>query len=78
MKNFGLNRVIEPKGSLPVTAWKLDNSEELNHGEVRIRMDSIFFERENCFQLCSICENDDEEIRKRIIKMYTCNCLYKK
>ena len=69
MKNFGLNRVIEPKGSLPVTAWKLDNSEELNHGEVRIRMDSIFFERENFFQLCSICENDDEEIRKRIIKI---------
>ena len=27
MKNtFGINRVLEPKGAVPVTAWKLDNS----------------------------------------------------
>ncbi len=69
MKNFGLGRVIEPADSLPVTAWKLDNSPELRKGEIRIRLSSIVFERENFFQLCSICENDDDEIRKRIIKI---------
>lgn len=69
MNNFGLHRVLEPAGSLPVTAWKLDNSRELNRGEIRIRMESLFFERENFFQLCSICENDDEEIKERIIKI---------
>ena len=41
MKNFGLGRVIEPAGSLPVTAWKLDNSEELRQGEIKIRLSSI-------------------------------------
>ena len=69
MKNFGLGRVIEPAGSLPVTAWKLDNSEELRQGEIKIRLSSIVFERENFFQLCSICENDDDKIRERIIKI---------
>ncbi|MGN0736283.1 MAG: sigma-54 interaction domain-containing protein [Anaerovoracaceae bacterium] len=69
MKNFGLGRVIEPADSLPVTAWKLDNSPELRKGEIRIRLSSIVFERENFFQLCSICENNDEKIKERIIKI---------
>ena len=69
MKNFGLERVVEPADSLPVTAWKLDNSPELRRGEIRVRLSSIVFERENFFQLCSICENDDDKIRERIIKI---------
>ncbi|MGN1333533.1 MAG: sigma-54 interaction domain-containing protein [Anaerovoracaceae bacterium] len=69
MKNFGLNRVIEPAGSLPVTAWKLDNDPELKEGEIRIRLRGIVLERENFFQLCSVCDNDDEKIRERIIKI---------
>lgn len=69
MKNFGLNRVIEPAGSLPVTAWKLDNDPELKKGEIRIRLSGIVLERENFFQLCSVCDNDDEKIRERIIKI---------
>ena len=69
MKNFGLNRVIEPAGSLPVTAWKLDNDPELKKGEIRIRLSGIVLERENFFQLCSVCDNNDEKIRERIIKI---------
>ena len=69
MKNFGLNRVIEPAGSLPVTAWKLDNDPELKKGEIRIRLSGIVLERENFFQLCSVCDDNDEKIRERIIKI---------
>ena len=68
MKNFGLHRVLEPAGSLPVTAWKLDNSPELHEGEIRIGLHSLVFERENFYQLCSICEYDDDAIRERICK----------
>lgn len=32
MKGFGLDRAAEPKGSIPVTAWKLDDSPELRPG----------------------------------------------
>ena len=69
MKNFGLHRVLEPAGSLPVTAWKLDNSPELHDGEIKIGLHSLVFERENFYQLCSICEYDDDAIRERICKI---------
>lgn len=69
MKNFGINRVIEPKGSLPVTAWKLDNSKELNSGEVLISLDYVAIERDSMCQLCSICQHSDEEVVEKIIKM---------
>ena len=69
MNNFGLHRVLEPADSLPVTAWKLDNRPELHNGEMRISLHSLVFERENFYQLCSICEYDDDRIKERIIKI---------
>ena len=69
MNNFGLHRVLEPAGSLPVTAWKLDNSPKLRQGEIKVGLHSIVFERENFYQLCSICEYDDKRIKERIIKI---------
>lgn len=69
MKNFGLGRVAEPKGSLPVTAWKLDNSKNLGAGEVRVRLKRIVLERENFYQLCSICQYDDDMIKERLFKI---------
>lgn len=69
MSDFGLHRVLEPAGSLPVTAWKLDNSPKLRQGEVKVGLHSIVFERENFYQLCSICEYDNKEVKERIIKI---------
>lgn len=69
MKDFGLNRVLEPADCLPVSAWKLDNSSELKSGELKIGLHSMVFERENFYQLCSICEYDDDRIRERIKKI---------
>ena len=68
-KNFGLDRVAEPKGSLPVTSWKLDNSRKLRPKEVRVNLKRIAFERENFYQLCSICEYDEDQLRQRIFKI---------
>ncbi len=69
MKDFGLNRVIEPKGNIPVTAWKLDNSEKLMSKELKISVDRIDFERTGFNQICSICGYDEEQIKKRIMKI---------
>lgn len=41
MKGFGLDRAAEPKGSIPVTAWKLDDSPELRPGEMKISVNRI-------------------------------------
>lgn len=68
MRNFGEVRVIEPKGSLPVTAWKVDNSRELKGREIRILLDYITMERDSMCQICSICEHDTAKIADKIMK----------
>ena len=68
MRNFGEVRVIEPKGSLPVTAWKVDNSRELKGREIRILLDYITMERDSMCQICSICEHDTAKIAGKIMK----------
>lgn len=69
MKGFGLDRVIEPKGNIPVTAWKLDNSPELKSKELKISVERIDFERSSFNQICSICGYDKQEIKERIMKI---------
>jgi len=69
MKGFGLDRVVEPKGSIPVTAWKLDNSSVLKSKEMKIAVNLIDFERGNFNQICSICDYDVNRIKERILKI---------
>ncbi|MBQ4650311.1 MAG: sigma 54-interacting transcriptional regulator [Firmicutes bacterium] len=68
-KNFGIERVLEPKGTLPVTAWKLDNSAPAGPTELKVNLKRIAFERENFYQLCSICEYDENLLKERILKI---------
>ena len=51
MIDFGISRVLEPKGSIPVAAWKLDNSKKIRSGEIRISLEWIDLERDNMDQL---------------------------
>lgn len=68
MRNFGESRVIDPKGSLPVTAWKLDNDYKLRSGEIRITVDYITIERDSMCQLCCAYEHDDGKIKEKLLK----------
>lgn len=68
MKNFGADRVVEPKGSLPVTAWKVDNDYSLKAKEIRIAVDYITIERDSMCQLCIACEHDNDKIKEKILK----------
>ncbi len=69
MKEIGIERVIEPKGAIPVMAWKLDNSAKLGDNEVRIRLKCIDFERENLDQIYSMADFNVSACKARIIKM---------
>lgn len=69
MKDIGIERVIEPKGSIPVMAWKLDNSPKLRDNEVKINIKWIDFERENLDQIYSLVDFDVHACKARIIKM---------
>ena len=42
IKDYGIDRVIEPKGSIPVTAGKLDNSKKIRPNEVRVSLELIW------------------------------------
>ena len=73
IKDYGIDRVIEPKGSIPVTAWKLDNSKKIRPNEVRVSLELIDFERDNLDQLASIAGYGKAETAERIMTIHIPN-----
>ena len=69
MKEFGLSRVKEPKGALPVTAWKVNNQPKLSGKELRIRLEYICLERDSLCQMCSISGRDEKAIKEKILRI---------
>ncbi|MGN0711888.1 MAG: sigma-54 interaction domain-containing protein [Anaerovoracaceae bacterium] len=67
LDTFGMSRVIEPKGAIPVTAWKIDNSKEINERELRISVKTIHIEKSSFDQICSECAYDDERIKAKVL-----------
>lgn len=67
MNNYGLWRVLEPKGAVPVSAWKLDNGREIREDECRVALRYIHVEWDSFQQYCSECSFDEEKIKARII-----------
>lgn len=67
MKYFGIDRVIEPIGAIPSTAWKIDNSRELSPGEIRVSLDMIKIEDSNFAQLVSVANYVDSKMKHRIM-----------
>lgn len=66
---FGLKRVIEPSASVPVTAWKLDNSKEIGPEECRVALKLIHLERGSFQQICDECGCDEAKITARILDL---------
>lgn len=67
LDKFGISRVIEPKGCVPVTAWKLDNSKSISQWEARVRLKRVHIERDSFQQLCSECGFDRAKVMARIM-----------
>lgn len=63
---FGISRVIEPKGAIPVTAWKIDNKKEISEREIRINTKLIHMEKSSFEQVCYECGYDEERIKAKI------------
>ncbi len=66
---FGLSRVIEPKSSVPVTAWKLDNSKQIKPEECRVALKLIHMERDCFQQICNESQFDETKIKARIFDL---------
>ena len=67
MKYFGIDRVIEPVGTIPSTAWKIDNSRELSPGEMRVSLDMVKIEDSNFAQIVSVANYVDSKMKHRIL-----------
>ncbi|MGN0658886.1 MAG: sigma-54 interaction domain-containing protein [Emergencia sp.] len=65
-KYFGLDRVLEPKGMVPATAWKIDNSRPLRSLEARVSLERIHLEWDNFQQICQSCGFDESRIKAKI------------
>jgi transcriptional regulator with PAS, ATPase and Fis domain len=66
---FGLSRVIEPKASVPVTAWKLDNRREIRPEECRVSLKLIHLEKDCFQQLCSEYGYDETKIIAKVFDL---------
>ncbi len=64
---FGLSRVIEPKASVPVTAWKIDNHREIKPEECRVSLKLIHLERDCFQQFCRDSGFDEAKIIAKIL-----------
>ena len=69
MKDFGVSRVMEPKGAVPATAWKLNNQRQIGPKEIRIRLETVHIEWDNFNQICSHCGYDEMRIKARIMQI---------
>ncbi len=66
---FGLSRVLEPKATVPVTAWKVNNQREISPSECRISLKLIHLERDCFQQFCSECAFDETKIIAKILDL---------
>lgn len=67
MKYFGINRVEEPHGTIPSSAWRLNNESKLQKGEMRIALELIKLENSNFDQICSAANYEEQKIKKLIL-----------
>lgn len=69
MKGFGEKRVLEPRDTFPVSAWRLDNDPHIKADEMKISVERIKLEEGNFRQLCNSCDYDSEKIKERILNI---------
>src|SRR5665648_627668 len=66
-KKYGTDRVLEPKSVLPTSAWRVDNSREINPNEIRVAIRRIHLEPTSFKQSCLEAGNNEEKIRQKIM-----------
>lgn len=63
---YGVHRVIEPDGSLPQPAWKIDNTMEIYDNEILIDVQTLNIDSASFTQIKEEAGGDKEKIKNRI------------
>jgi L-erythro-3,5-diaminohexanoate dehydrogenase len=66
---YGTHRVIEPKGTLPQPAIKLDNTPEIFDNEVLINVQCLNIDSASFTQIKKVCGGDAENMKSMIISI---------
>lgn len=61
---FGTHRVIEPQGTLPQPAWKIDNDMEIYDNEILINVQTLNIDSASFTQIKEQAEKDAEKIKE--------------
>ncbi|HEU0001598.1 MAG TPA: L-erythro-3,5-diaminohexanoate dehydrogenase [Ktedonobacteraceae bacterium] len=64
---LGIHRVLEPPGSLPQPAWKLDNTPIAQQGETLIDVHALHIDSASFTQIASVCQRDQQRMRAHIL-----------
>lgn len=65
-RSLGIHRVLEPRGSLPQPAWKLDNTPVAQRNETLINVCALHIDSASFTQIASVCQRDEQQIREHI------------
>jgi L-erythro-3,5-diaminohexanoate dehydrogenase len=66
---FGTHRVIEPKGSLPQAAKKIDNKMEIYSNELLINVITLNIDSASFTQIKEVCNHNIEKMEKMILEI---------
>ncbi|AZR74070.1 L-erythro-3,5-diaminohexanoate dehydrogenase [Anoxybacter fermentans] len=66
---YGTHRVIEPKGTLPQPAWKIDNTMEIYDNEILIDVKTLNIDSASFTQIKEEAGGDIEKIKARILEI---------
>lgn len=65
---FGTHRVIEPVGTLPQPAWRIDNTMEIYDNEILIDVQTLNVDSASFTQIKKAADGDVEKIKETIRK----------
>src|SRR6266567_3774541 len=67
LRSLGIHRVIEPVGSLPQPAWKLDNTPMALSTETLVNVQALHVDSASFTQIADACQGDTERISRHIL-----------
>jgi L-erythro-3,5-diaminohexanoate dehydrogenase len=71
LRDLGIHRVIEPAGSLPQPAWKLDNTPSACLCETLVDVHALHIDSASFTQIATVCDRDPERMKKHILDIVT-------
>jgi len=69
ISSLGIHRVIEPQGSLPQPAWKLDNTPVARASETLVNVHALHIDSASFTQIAQACEGDTARMVKHVLEI---------